>query len=173
MTLFLQILAFTLPSVVVLVAVYLILNKMFKQDELRRNFELQRQNLKNVTPVRLRAYERAILFLERTQPSSILMRQNLTKMNCLQLQSVLLQQVREEFEHNISQQIYISSQAWECVCLAKESLLNLISVAGKQFEGEDEAIKMAEFLVTTYSHTPNPPSQKAIEILKNEVKTIF
>ena len=73
----------------------------------------------------MRAYERIVLFLERTQPNSILMRQNLTKMNCLQLQTTLLKQIREEFEHNVAQQLYVSREAWALVCNAKESLVKL------------------------------------------------
>ncbi len=170
MDLLLNILAFTLPSVVLLIAVWLILKKTLRNENEILAFELKKQNNNQKLSATLRAYERMVLFLERIQPNSILMRQNLTKMNCLQLQTALLKQIREEFEHNVTQQLYVSCDAWMLVCNAKESLVKLINLSAAQFESSDAAIKMAEFMIKAYSESKNPPSKVAIDFIREEVK---
>ncbi len=173
MELFLNILAYTLPSLVMLLAVWLVLRKTLKNDTERRLFELRKQNNNQLTPVRLRAYERLVLLLERTQPMSLLMRQTLSKMTCAQLQTALLKQIREEFDHNVAQQLYVSREAWALVCNAKESLLKLTNLSSAQFAADDAAIKMAEFMIKSYGETQNPSSEVAINFLRNEIKNEF
>ena len=169
----LNVLAYTLPSVVMLVGVWLVLKKTLRNENDFLTFELKKQNNNQKLSVTLRAYERLILFLERTQPSSILMRQNLSTMNCLQLQTVLLKQIRDEFEHNVTQQLYVSREAWALVCNAKESLVKLVNLSAGQFETSASAIKMAEFMIKSYSESHNPPAEVAINFIKEEVKHIF
>ena len=169
----LNVLAYTLPSVVMLVGVWLVLKKTLRNENNFLTLELKKQNNNQKLSVTLRAYERLILFLERTQPGSILMRQNLLTMNCLQLQTVLLKQIRDEFEHNITQQLYVSREAWALVCNAKESLVKLVNLSAGQFETSEAAIKMAEFMIKSYSESQNPPSEVAINFIKEEVKHIF
>lgn len=169
----LNVLAYTLPSVVMLVGVWLVLKKTLRNENDFLTFELKKQNNNQKLSVTLRAYERLILFLERTQPSSILMRQNLSTMNCLQLQTVLLKQIRDEFEHNVTQQLYVSREAWALLCNAKESLVKLVNLSARQFETSASAIKMAEFMIKSYSESHNPPAEVAINFIKEEVKHIF
>lgn len=173
MDLLLNILAFTLPSVVLLIAVLLVLKKTLRNENEFLIFELKKQNNNQKFSATMRAYERIVLFLERTQPNSILMRQNLTKMNCLQLQTTLLKQIREEFEHNVAQQLYVSREAWALVCNAKESLIKLINLSAAQFESSDAAIKMAEFIIKAYSELKNPPSEVAIDFIREEIKNNY
>lgn len=173
MDIFLTVLAYTLPSVVMLIAVLLIFQKMLKSEQDRRRLELSKQNANQLTPMRLRAYERLVLLLERTQPNAILMRQQLNNTNCLQLQATMLKQIREEFEHNVAQQLYVSREAWGLVCSAKESLLKLTNLSAAQFSTEEAAIKMAEFMIKAYGETQNTPSKIAIDFLRNEIKSEF
>ena len=79
---FLEICKYILPSVVTLIAVAVVLRKMLNNEEARREFELRKQNASAITPIRLRGYERMVLFLERTQPNSLLMRQDLSQKTC-------------------------------------------------------------------------------------------
>lgn len=170
---FLDICKYILPSIVTLVAVVVVLRKMLNNEEDRREFELRKQNASTITPIRLRGYERIVLFLERTQPNSLLMRQDLSKKTCFQLQKELLNQVRSEFDHNVAQQIYVSREAWSLVVNAKESLLKLINLSAAQFPADEKALRMAEFMIQTYSQTADIPTEKAINFLRNEIKVNF
>lgn len=173
MDLLLTILGFTLPSVIMFLAVWFVLKKTLRNENEILAFELKKQNNNKKFVTTLQAYERLVLFLERTQPKSILMRQNLSKMNCLELQSILLKQIREEFEHNVIQQLYVSREAWSLVCNAKESLVKLINLSAAQYETSEAAIKMAEFMIKSYSELANSPSDVAINFIRKEVQTNF
>ncbi len=81
----------------------------------------------NTLPLRLQAYERLILYLERISPDSLVMRMSRSNLSVAQFQNELVTSVRTEFEHNLAQQTYISSQSWEKVKSARNSIIKLIS----------------------------------------------
>ena len=169
----LTILCYTIPSLLILISFAIILRKMLNNEREIRNFYLRKQTHEIVTPIRLRAYERLVLLLQRTQPTSILMRQNLNKMTVLRLQTELLKQIREEFEHNAAQQIYVSQAAWTLVSNAKESLINLVNVSAAQYQPTDPALPMAQLLIKAYGDFENPPSEVALKYLRDEVTKNF
>ena len=107
----LEILKYTLPSVVVFLTAYFILKQVFDKQAADSQVELRAQlikeNSKMLTPVRMQAYERMVLFLERIAPSHLIIRQNQPGLSTFQFQTRLIHAIREEFEHNLSQQLYI------------------------------------------------------------------
>jgi hypothetical protein len=88
--------------------------------------DIRSKSSKTVTPIRLQAYERVALFLERINPNSLVMRMHKPGMSARQLQSDLLQIVRAEFEHNMAQQIYMSPAAWKAIRAAKEETIKIL-----------------------------------------------
>ena len=99
------IVACTLPSLVVLAAVWIILGRMLKEEREKRTYELRRQDRTQTTPLRLRGYERLALLLERITPGHMLMNADLTGLTLTELQRQLLQTGLLEADHNLSQQI--------------------------------------------------------------------
>lgn len=166
---FLEILKFTLPAIIVVVAMYVVMRRMFREEEDRRGFELRRQGRDVVLPVRLRAYERLVLFLERTTPESILLRFDFGGLSVVQLQQMLLKAVRDEWEHNVSQQIYVSGEAWSLACNARESIVQLVNTCAAQMDAQGEAMELARALLSTYAAAENTPTQLAIDYIKREV----
>ncbi len=168
---FLEILKFTLPSAIMLIGIYFIINKIFKQESERRSYELMKLNKDVVLPVRLRAYERLTLVLERTKPQSMLMRYDFNGYSVVQLQQLLLQTVRDEFDHNVSQQIYVSREAWVMITNARESVVQLINtVAAASMAENKSAMDYANALIATYASAENAPTEIALDFLKREVK---
>jgi len=162
-----------LPAAFVLATAYLLIDKMLKNDEKRRNFELRKQNLGIVTPIRLRAYERLMLVLERTTPDTLILNNANGKMNCLELQKKLLSAVREEFSHNASQQIYVSNDLWSAIRLTQESLLQLINSCAVSCQPDEPAEILAGRIIQVYTSSGETPTEAASLLLKNEVKSLF
>lgn len=162
--------AFLLAGVIVLGGVYMLMNRFFKQESERRAHEWRRQNTDIVLPVRLRAYERIVLFLSRIEPKSLLLRFDFAGMNVLQLQQMLLQSVRDEYSHNISQQIYISKEAWSLVVNARETLTQLINTCASQLDPKADAMQLANLVLATYASNANSPIDMAINYIKNEMQ---
>lgn len=172
MNLFLQILGYTLPALVVFLATWLMLRKQLDNEADRRNFELRRLSANQITPVRLRAYERLTLLLERTQPEAMILRLDLQGMSNIDLQSKLLQTIRSEFDHNVAQQIYVSPEAWAMVKNARENLVRVINGAAAQVQPTGAAVQLAQKLIELYSSLQTTPAEAALNCLKNEVKTL-
>ncbi len=169
----LEVLKYTIPALVVLLASWLATEKQMKNEAARRNFELRKQSQKIISSVRLQAYERFTLYLERMEPSRMLLRLDVGALNCQQLQQQLLEIIRAEFDHNLSQQIYISDEAWSGIVMAKEEMLRFVNTCSQQFAATDDAIMMAKLLISSYSMNGETPTQRALAKLKEEVRTIL
>ncbi|GAB4285948.1 MAG: hypothetical protein Kow0068_11480 [Marinilabiliales bacterium] len=131
------------------------------------------KNQSLITPIRLQAYERLVLFLERIQPNSLIMRTQKKEQTARQLQSELLSTIRSEFEHNLSQQVYISTNAWEIVKSAKENTLRIINSASDEIGENDDAMALSKAIITKVVDVGKSPSDLAIEYLKKEVGQYF
>ena len=162
--------AFLLAGVIVFCGVYMLMNRFFKQESERRAYEWRKQNNDIVLPIRLRAYERIVLFLSRIEPKSLLLRFDFVGMDVVQLQQMLLQAVRDEYDHNVSQQIYISREAWALVVNARESLTQLINTCASQLNSQADAMELANLVLAAYSSNAKSPIDLAIDYIKNEMK---
>jgi hypothetical protein len=173
MEIFLEILKYTVPSIVTLALVYFIIDRFLKNEDRRRNYELRASVANMITPIKLSAYERLILFLERTAPESLILRVQRPEMNNLQLQIALLNTIRQEYEHNFSQQIYISSQAAEVVKNAKESLVQLINLSASKVSPDASSQQLSIVIIETFSAVEESPTKIAVDFLRNEVRSYF
>ena len=168
-----EILNITIPAVIVFITAYLLLDKMFKNEETRRTFELKKDNFAMLTPIRLRAYERLTLFLERTNPNSLIVSVIQPNMNSMQLHAKLLETVRLEYSHNIAQQVYVSDEVWQSIVAAKESLIKLINTCATMCNPNEPATVLAEKIIQLYAASENTPTEIALEALKEEIRKNF
>jgi hypothetical protein len=152
---------------------YWLINRPLKMEKLRLQNELDKHNAKVVTPVKLSAYERLVLFLERTSPDEILNREMQPEMSAFELQIRLLKVVREEFEHNVSQQIYVSQKSWQAVIEAKNSINQLINISATQVSPNERAINLAQIIIQTYNSANDTATKNAILLLKNEISKLL
>ena len=173
MTDFLEILKYTLPSLIVFLTALLILKLFLKNEEKRRKFELSMSNKDNVLPLRLQAYERLILFLERISPDSMVMRLKNTRSNVAQMQNELINTVRTEYEHNLSQQTYVSAQAWELIKAVRAETIKLINTSAAELKPDEPGINLSKRILEKAMEMTNAPSFAALQFLKNEVKEFF
>jgi len=121
------------------------------------------------TRLQLQAYERMTLFLERINPNNLIPRVLPGNNTVLQFQRALLQSIREEWEHNLSQQIYINEKVWDFIKAAKENTVQLINAAAKEFANDDNAALLANKLLTRGFGTENNPVEKAVAAIKSEI----
>ncbi|MCB2195556.1 MAG: hypothetical protein KQH79_06835 [Bacteroidetes bacterium] len=169
----LEILKYTIPAIVVLIAAVIIIKQMVKNDQHRRNFEIVTKNQQLVTPVRLQAYERLALLLERVSPESLVMRVSKPKMTAKQLQSELLSTIRAEFDHNVSQQVYITPQTWEIIKNSRTQIIQLINNAAIQIKPDAPAIELSKLILEELMKQEKAPTSLALDTLKKEVKQLY
>lgn len=173
------ILLIVLVVVVMIFGFWLIQYSQFRNEEKKRMWELKRESQKTISSIRLRAYERLTLLLERTKPEHMIMelRQNqpdaFTAWTVMQMQQYLLQTIRAEFDHNQSQQVYVSEEVWDLIINARDQLGAFVIAMAAQLPKNANAQVYATTLLTAFNSNGLTPSDKALEELKNEAKSLM
>ena len=173
MDVFLEVLKYTLPSLIVFLTTIFIVKWFLKSDIERRRQEFLLGKFKDVLPTRLAAYERITLFLERINAESIVIREQSHTINCQQLQANMLSSIRTEFEHNIAMQVYLPPATWNLVKTAKEEMVRLINISAGYVKPEDPSIALGKTLLEQYQNETAYHFRKALDALKNDVQTFY
>ncbi|MFA8435058.1 MAG: hypothetical protein ACEPOZ_11125 [Marinifilaceae bacterium] len=164
---------YLLPALVVFATAYLLIRQMLRRDEKKQQLEIFLNNQKQITPIRLQAYERLILFLERINPESLVVRMNESGMNNHQLHQTLLSTIRQEFEHNLTQQLYVSNKVWEQIRNAKETVIRNINSSAQGINPKNSSLELSRTILEQHVETSQAVTQKALETLRDEVRNLF
>ncbi len=170
---FLDICKYILPSLIVLITAYLVIRSFLENDQKKREAKKEEELGKAVIPLRLQAYERMLLFLERIAPANLILRVSKPEMNAEQLQSALLRTIREEFDHNLAQQLYISDEAWERIKNAKEEMIRLINTVSSRIEHDSPSHELASAVFDDLLNAREHPVEKALALLKKEFREVM
>lgn len=170
---FLEIVKLTLPGLLVLAATVFLVKKYLEKDQRDKMVDLKRGHQKEVFPRRLQAYERLVLYLERISPNSLIMRVHKPGMSAKQLQAQLTKTIREEYEHNIAQQIYLSADAWARIKAAKEEMIQLINISGTKVNEDASGVDLAQKIFEITAELGTLASEKALNHLKKEIQRYF
>ncbi len=167
------IIGYSLPVLITGVIVFLIVKMFLDREADNRQSELSLESKKQILPVRLQAYERIVLFLERISPENLILRVSKPGMSAFKLQTELIGTIRLEFEHNLSQQLYISSTGWDLVKTAKEDLIRTINTAASQLKQDADSARLAGKIFELTGNKKNNQINIALEHLKDEVRKLF
>jgi len=152
--------------------VFMLLRYYMKHNRKQITPASTNESQKIILPLRLQAYERIVLFLERIFPSTLILRLNKQDLSSAQLQSLLVKTIRDEFEYNLSQQIYISSTSWELIKNAKEETIRLINQAAGKVKENTPSSESARIILEISLEKEKNPINLAIEELKKEVRNL-
>jgi len=180
----LEIFKYILPSIVVLITAYFLLKlHLNAQEEINKRelktqidelrMQIKQEDKKYLTPIRLQAYERMVLFLERISPHSMVFRVQKPSQNVLQLQSALLKAIRDEYEHNLAQQLYISKESWAMLKAAKENMIKLINTSAANLKPDALGIELSKSIFEASMGSEKLNTERAIEMLKKDIQKLF
>lgn len=167
----LEIAAYTLPALITGGVAFVMMQKFYNSEESKRKFELLRENQKQALPIRLQAYERVVLLLERINPTQLLLRVAPISKSKEDYATLLTHNIQTEYEHNLTQQIYLTAETWDIILKAKNSTVQMIR---KNAIREDivDADKLREAILLELTEVESP-SNIAISFLKEELKRVF
>ena len=161
------------PASVVLYAMYLLV-RMFIQREIDiKKLEVRGKCIETVLPNRLQAYERMTLFLERMSPQNLLMRLNVGGMPAREFHQLLLTEIRNEYNHNASQQIYIGEEVWNMIKNSKEDLIVMINEAASEMTPESTSLNLSKKIFEKSIIKTVDPIAHALSELKKEIHQVF
>lgn len=162
-----------LPAALVLYAMYLVIRSFLQKDFDRQLVALKVKNSETVLPIRLQAYERMALFLERISPNNMLIRLANPVMSAAEFQQLLLQEIRDEFHHNHSQQIYMSDEGWQVIRNAMNTTIALIQTASEKMEPEHTAVDLSSAIFNEMMQQNENAIDIALSFVKNEIRQSF
>jgi hypothetical protein len=166
-----ELLSYTLPAVITGGVACFLFNSYFKDQQNTRRWLSQKETQKQALPLRLQAYERITLFLERINPSKLLIRVTPLSENKSDYADYIIASIEQEFEHNLTQQIYVSSSCWGYVMTAKNATIQMIRKASIASE-LTSANALREFILKEL-FDKDTPSNTALAFIKEEVKDIW
>jgi hypothetical protein len=174
MSVFLELLKIIIPAGLVFAAAYFTIKRFLDHEKEKQGWQVKHENRTVIAPLRLQAFERLVLFLERSHPLQLILRIPHSSLNVRQFQLELITTIRQEFEHNLTQQIYISNGSWEIVKQAKEELIKLINLSAAQISIDKPAAELSQKLTYIISQLDKKlPSDLAIEYLKRELNSHY
>jgi hypothetical protein len=163
--------AYLLPAILVGVIAYYFFKGHTANEEGRRRYLVQKEIQNKVLPLRLQAYERLALLLERIDPNKLLIRVKPYSDDKDKYETLLIKNIEQEFEHNVSQQIYITPECWNLINAAKNATIHVIRQSSMN-EKSKNADEMRETILRNFMEEITP-SQKAMVYLKKEVSELF
>lgn len=173
MEIFLEILKYIFPALLMLLLSYVMLTNFMENEENRRRYFLKKETQKSALPTRMQAYERLVLFLERITPNSILVRVPAKNLSAREFQNLLIKTIRQEFEYNLSQQIYISDEAWQLVVTAKSATVSIINNIADKLPEDATGIDLSKKVLEHTMGIGTFPTRKAIYYLRSEATKEF
>lgn len=170
-----DILKYTIPALIVLIATTIIVNKFLIAETRKKQLSIFQEGLQDSVRLRLQAYERLTVLMERMHPRAIIPRFYHPGMTVKDLQYALVSSIKEEFEHNLSQQVYVSTQVWSTVVGVKEQELAMINQIASTLKPGDSA-KVFHQRILDYvmkSDEEALPVEIGLDIIRNEAKLVL
>ena len=162
-----------IPAAVVLYAMYLVVRSFITREIELRKLEVRARSIETILPARLQAYERMTLFLERIQPQNLLIRLTNPGLTSKDFQKILLDEIRNEYNHNASQQVYMSEEVWSLIKNAKEDLIIAINEASMRVAGEASSIELSKKIFEMTMEKKVDLINHALTELKKEIQQTF
>ena len=162
-----------IPASVVLYAAYLLVRSFIQKEIDLKRLEVRSRSIETVLPNRLHAYERMTLFLERMAPQNLLVRLNTAAIPAREFHQQLLAEVRNEYNHNVSQQVYIGEDVWELIKSAKEDLIVTINDSALEVGDGATSLDLSKKIFEKTITKSIDPLAHALSELKREIQRTF
>ncbi len=169
----LEIIKVTLPALIVFLTIYYLFKEFLNNQRQMFLIQNQKEARTEILPLRLQAYERLALFCERVKVPNLAYRLELTALTATDFRMAMLITIQQEFEHNVSQQVYVSKDLWAIVEIARN---NTVAFINATFEGIAKETTAADFRLSLFNNLEKmgeQPMDTALLAIKREVSSLF
>ncbi|WP_245584810.1 hypothetical protein [Pedobacter glucosidilyticus] len=170
LTFLLDVLKYTLSGFFVILGSYFLFKSQFDAYYNLKELEYRSSVLKDVLPLRLQAYERMTLFIERINPSNLLLRLHVSGMSAKEMQNLILTEVRAEYQHNLAQQIYLTNDAWQIIKRVKDDTISIINSAVKNLPADASAVDLSKVVFSRLDSIEENPYELALLVIKKDIQ---
>jgi len=166
-------LKFTLAGIGTVYAAFYLIKPYLDKSESLQLMELKKTISNQTLPLRLQAYERIVLFVERVNPANMLIRLSEPGLSAAELHSIVTNDIRNEFQHNITQQVYVSTRAWTVVTRVKDDTLSVVTNAVKALPETATGLDLCKTVLAHLSHLEDNPYDIALKIVREDMEALF
>ncbi len=167
-----QALAMALGGILMVLPAYYLI-----KGDINDYLEAKKKNLNEdkvvLLNLRLQAYERIILFVERLNPVNFLVRIYQKGMEVGQLQTLVVNEINAEYQHNITQQLYIDAKTWEVISKLKEDTIAMINNAVENLPTNAPGIDLSKKILRQMSKIEDNPYQLTVLMIKKDIQKQF
>ena len=158
--------SYVLPAVVTGFVAYYMFNGFINHQNSDKQLELLAEKKRETLPIKLKAYERMLIFCDRINPVKLLLRVKPLSDNTNDYLQLLIANIDQEFEHNLVQQLYVTQDTWLSIVASKRAIINKLRQVA---EISNSANDLRENVLIDYSKTL-PPTETAIAFIRSEVQ---
>jgi hypothetical protein len=169
----LDILKYTVSGLGVVWIAFYLFKPYLDRSENMQMAELKKSISSQTLPLRLQAYERVILFIERVNPANMLIRLNGTAYSAAELHSLTVAEIRNEYQHNVTQQLYVSSRAWGIVKRVKDDTLSIVNNAVKALPENATGLELSKVILAHLSNLQDNPYEIGTNLVKKDIEELF
>ncbi len=169
----LDIIKVAIPALIVFFTVYTIMGRFLDKQYQMKMLEYKERNQEAALPIRLQAYERLCLFCERISIPALLLRLRTNNMDSKALRYALMVSIQKEYEHNVTQQVYVSNKLWEIIKFTKDDTINIVNLVSDTVDGNAPADEYAQALLKLIDERKHMTYDKALEAIKKEAAQVL
>ncbi|OKS88285.1 DUF7935 family protein [Mucilaginibacter polytrichastri] len=169
----LDILKYLIAGLGVVGVAFVLIKPYIQRAERIQILEIKKSISNQTLPLRLQAYERMVLLIERVNPSNLLVRINAPAYTPQELHVIVLNEISTEYQHNISQQIYVSNEAWQVVKKVKEDTINLFNNVIRTLPENATGMDVSRLMLTHLNQLETDPYDIATAMIKKDLDFIF
>jgi hypothetical protein len=169
----LDIIKYTVSGLGVVWIAFYLLKPYLDRSENIQLIELKKTISSQTLPLRLQAYERIVLFIERVNPSNLLIRLNGPAYSAAELHSLIVTEIRNEYQHNVTQQLYVTTRAWGVVKRVKDDTLGIVNNAVKALPENATGMELSKIILTHLSKLEDNPYDIGTNLIKQDMEALF
>jgi len=169
----LDILKYTVSGLGVVYITFYLVKPYLDRSENIQLIELKKTISSQTLPLRLQAYERVVLFIERINPANMLIRLNGPAYSAAELHSLIVAEIRNEYQHNVTQQIYVSNRAWAVVKRVKDDTLSVVNNIIKALPENATGMDLSKLVLAHLSNLQDNPYEIGINLVKQDITELF
>lgn len=170
---FVDVLKFVLAGTLIVYIAWQMIKSEIEKISQSKLLDLKKASLETTLPLRLQAYERLALFIERINPSNMLVRIHVAGTTVREIQQFLISEIRTEHQHNITQQLYVSTQAWAVMNRIKEDTISMVNNTAAGLSPEASSLELSKVILTHLSGLEENPYDAGLMLLKHDMQHFF
>ncbi len=148
------------------------------RPELRTYFRLRfsdrgKEDRTPLLSLRLQAYERLIVFIERINPANLFIRLHQPGISLTDLQAIVLNEIRSEYQHNITQQLYISTATWDVVKKLKDDTIAMVNNGVRSLPENATGVDLSKKVLHHMTTIEKNPYDLTLDLIKKDIHQLF